>query len=873
MLARGVDLAVITETWLSEFAISSAELSCEGRYAVFRKDRSSRGGGVAILLNADVPHADVTIEHLSSEVVACDILLGDRVCRLIAAYFSPTGLASALVENMKRLVDDLEKLMNVDLTTIITGDLNQPRIDWEHFQRPMGHYDLSKEEILLDFCVNYGLRQLVTEATRTTQATSSILDVVLCNDDSVPEVAIQPSPIRTDHSLLCFSIDTNVPANVETKGTCLNYEAADYQAMMATLDSINWYAFYQYCTGVDEMYQRLIRCLHTLIDRFVPNKKVPCNLISKHLLRLCSAVINPRNEKHRLYLQAQIDKTVRRQRIIQERAILSQSNRRSIYSYIKKRIVVKDSLAALRRADGSLATDDFEKAELLKKYFEASYPSYEETVARKLDEMPEMCRGPLQHVVERVDFSPQNILKHLRRIKCTTSDTPDKLPSVFLKKLGMSLCVPLSLLFERCFNDASLPDIFRTAIIYPVHKKGAKVDPANKRPLSLTVVACKIMESIICEAIYENANSQGLISSVQFAYRPGFNTTLHLLDAQFEWAQYHNASHPFDVIFFDFKSAFEGVTHAKLLSMLHSFGIGSKIIALIKEFLRERTFCVRVNKQYSTMGRATSGCPQGTVFGPLMFILYINSVAYILPPTVSVKVYADDIKIYGPVSSSEEQSTMHQALERFTAWADGLDLALSTHKCAVLHFGKNNPNQIYYMKGQKLNPTTVVKDLGVLTSSTFKYSEHITNVALNASRRANWILRAFIVNDPGLYIKLFSVYVRPILTYASPVWRPGLKKDQQHLDKIVKHFIQRVARKCDCDINALDNLSISAAFDAQDRCVFKAIESKHPTIMSKMFYIVESSTRSTRNVIPNFIAKKRCINDLFTWRLSRDLRM
>ena len=311
-----------------------------------------------------------------------------------------------------------------------------------------------------------------------------------------------------------------------------------------------------------------------------------------------------------------------------------------------------------------------------------------------------------------------------------------------------------------------MPDLFRCAIVCPVHKKGKRCDPQNKRPVSLTVVASKLLESVLCTAIYENANRQGLLHDAQYAYRPGLSATLQLIDTQFEWARLMKDGKCFDAIYFDFKSAFETVTHHKLIELLPSYGVGPRLVAWIADYLSRRTFRVRVNSSLSRERCVSSGCPQGTCIGPLMFLLYIDSIKLIVPPDLGMRVYADDVKFFRQVDTGEQNRSFEETLVRFEKWCSNLDLKLSVGKCVVLHFGQRNQKHTYYINGQALTAVSDVKDLGVFTSTNLRYSAHTIDVVRRTSIRANHILRSFIIKSPSLYITLFRIYTMPILLYS-----------------------------------------------------------------------------------------------------------
>jgi len=405
-------------------------------------------------------------------------------------------------------------------------------------------------------------------------------------------------------------------------------------------------------------------------------------------------------------------------------------------------------------------------------------------------------------------------------------------------------------------------------VVHPVHKKGMKNDPANKRPVSLTSVACKLFESCIVQAIYDNANAQDLISGQQFAYRPGLSTVLQLLDSQNDWASLTNYRSPFDVIYFDFKSAFESVTHTKLLNVLPSYGIGSKVLGWIAAFLRNRTFSVKVNDALSSSSFVSSGCPQGTLLGCLMYILYTDSLKFVFPPEISVKVYADDVKIYTSVKDDADRIRLQRALDRFIDWSDSLDLCLSIGKCAVVHFGHGNPCFQYALRDAQIATSSIVKDLGVYITSDFKFTEHCRQTALKANRMCNFILRSFVLDKADVYFKLFDTYVMPLLTYACPVWHPKLKKDLELLERIQSRFTRRVCFRSNVCIEDIDRPKIIDIFKHHDANILKRLLND-VRFTDRFFEVRVTITRREVNLVPKAIARSELINNLFAWRVAR----
>lgn len=249
MIARKIDLAFITESWLSPNTATDAELSCNNRFQVFRCDRGTRGGGVLVLARETLKCVPVHCELINDiELVALDLVWKTGVCRYICVCFTPTSATEYLVQKMTSLCETLEKLCEEDTSTCIVGDFNLPSIDWKHVTCPGKMGTVMKESLFLDLCMKMGFVQLVEKPTR--QASSNIRDLVLSNDDTVSNVCVVDAPLKTDHSCVCFTVGL-MQDPTENEGesaesdpgrrtvTDFDYKRGDYEMIKLNLSLTN----------------------------------------------------------------------------------------------------------------------------------------------------------------------------------------------------------------------------------------------------------------------------------------------------------------------------------------------------------------------------------------------------------------------------------------------------------------------------------------------------------------------------------------------------------------------------------------------------------------------------------------------------------
>ena len=224
-----------------------------------------------------------------------------------------------------------------------------------------------------------------------------------------------------------------------------------------------------------------------------------------------------------------------------------------------------------------------------------------------------------------------------------------------------------------------------------------------------------------------------------------------------------------DIFYLDFQKAFDTVPHYRLIEKLRSFGVCNKLLNVIADFLSNRTFKVLVGNACSDNHNVTSGIPQGSVLGPLLFVLYIND----LPDNIlnSVSLFADDLKMYG---SSAMKDTLQADLDHLSSWEATWLLKFNTkdNKCKVLHVGAKNPHNKYFLDGTELPEIESEKDLGVLVSQNWNWNPHISSIVKKANSSSAWVLRTIITRSPEVMLTIYKTMIRPNLEYCVQLWSP-----------------------------------------------------------------------------------------------------
>ena len=322
------------------------------------------------------------------------------------------------------------------------------------------------------------------------------------------------------------------------------------------------------------------------------------------------------------------------------------------YGYMRKLQTVKDIVTALKKENGDLTITDQEAADELASYFQKMFTKENEDGIQT--EAEDLDSGWLDTCI---DFSPKSVLKKLEQLPTDKTPGPDGLHPMLLRMTAASIAEPLSLIFQRSFATGLVPSDWKVADIVPIFKKGARDDPANYRPVSLTSVPCKVMESLIKDGLKVFLEKKGTITSYQHGFMQGRSCLTNLLETLESWTQALDEEFGIDVLYLDYRKAFDSVPHKRLLEKLKTYGLRGNLLQWIQSFLEARLMRVGIRGSFSEWIKVLSGVPQGSVLGLLLFLLFVND----LPDWIknSMRMFADDVKIWNVIRSQTDSESLH----------------------------------------------------------------------------------------------------------------------------------------------------------------------------------------------------------------------
>ena len=475
-------------------------------------------------------------------------------------------------------------------------------------------------------------------------------------------------------------------------------------------------------------------------------------------------------------------------------------NPKKFWQFVKSKTCSSSGVADIKVNDGSstrIVTSSLEKAELFSDYFASIYTAEPDGT---FDKMPQVLPVNLQ---PRLEIDEAIVAKKLSLLKVDKSPGPDNIHPKVLFECRGSIVSYLTKLFNRSLCQSTVPDEWKTSLVTVLHKKDRKDCVENYRPVSLTCITCKLTESIICDYLMEYLLSYNAISNMQYGFISNRSVMLQLLRVLDDWSRALDAGHQVDVIYTDFEKAFDKVPHKRLLSKLCAYGVNEELIKWIESFLVSRFQRVRINGELSKAQPVLSGIPQGSVLGPILFIIYINDLPDMCSTLCNTYLFADDAKLYKCICNQQDAECLNVGFESMLQWSQTWLMKLNLNKCKVLSLCNNKKNIIKYDYGSNLHASSFmtlgrvesIKDLGVVVDSELQFMSHAHEKINLAYRMLGVIKRNFLNIGTDLFIILYKSFVRCHLEYANSVWNPykigivhDLEKVQKRATKSIKGF-------------------------------------------------------------------------------------
>jgi hypothetical protein len=822
------DVIILTETWLSKEHLDN-EIFPDNFYKVYRRDRSKRshppdpnnpskfrtnGGGVLIAVRTGVEVENDKVDISSKAEMLSVSLKANNTSYCISVCYRVGTLGIANLNEIERHLRNVASRRKFKAHYVV-GDFNLPEINWAEGQSTT---ELGRN--FIDLFNDLGLVQMITQPTHEK---GKILDLLLSNLVGAVDniVVMEKNDIcSSDHFGITFSIKMKFRYKVE-KRKMYNYKRANWEGLNNDLKSVRWD---QHINGDAETGWRRFK-----------------NIL-RHYMNIHIPTITIKNKGQPPWFDSDTyQMCLKKERLHQKFKETGSADDYKQYSECRKEFkkLVSEKMV-------SNFNDDDDPALISKKFWShvkstsksSRIPgtvNYQGRFRNNAKDQAEMFNGFFEeqfsdtsnyniHIdysndaVNDIEFSTSRIRNILKKLNVHKSPGPDSIHGKVLKNCRESIAYPLACIFKISYNIGQIPEEWKLANVVPIHKKGPKASVENYRPISLTSLVMKVFEKIVRDELL--AKCQHKINDTQHGFLPQKSCTTQMLNFTDSLVLSINDDVRSDVIYFDFAKAFDSVNHDIILQKLKlEFSIDGTLLKFLLNYLCGRKQRVIIGGSQSGLKDVKSGVPQGSILGPLLFVLFINDMSECISEGTNIALYADDTKIWRRICSWKDHEILQADIDSLFAWAERNKMRFHPKKCKVVIVTSRAiescvwsvfPFQSFYyaLNGIDLDVVESEKDLGVLVTSKIDWEENTLALCTKASSRLGLMKRTLhFVGDRKQKRAFYLSLVRSLFEHCSVVWRPTTSQMMQRVDGIQRRAVKWILGEQDHHYSDVEYLS------------------------------------------------------------------
>ncbi len=783
------DVIGLSETWLNE-NIKDDNLKLEGFNGPYRRDRPDGWGGVAIYTRKELnckPRPDLYIPDL--EGIWCEIR-HNKLKFLVSCIYRPPNSRRDYWDKIKDSIEGA-KLSSPGTNIVLMGDLN---------------CDINKGPNQLNNIMNnFNLTQLIKDHTHVTKTSRTLIDIIACTCPAdVKSSGTVPSSL-SDHNGIYACIGKYYGRNKSYKREIWLFDKANWDEINTDINNGDWSDVTENadintaCNNLTNKYLKILK-------KHIPNKTVTIRSRDKPWMKnIIRKAQRRRNRAYKSFKRSNTEEDWQEYTHARNRCNEEVSNAKKEYEAdLALKLLnndandnklwwktVKyfngdnsndsDSKSPLMENDKCI-TDDLEKAELFNEYF-VKQSTIEET-----EEECEKLKSPIipENTLNEIQIDEQTVKDILKNLKPNKASGPDRINPRTLKKTAEALSPILVKFFNKCLEMEQFPDKWKLANIIPIHKKGSHDQVGNFRPISLLSCLGKVFERCVAKYLLNFFKDHKIISRAQAAYiGEGSSTITQLIEIYHQIMKNLDEGKDVHFVFCDASKAFDRVWHKGLLYKLEQCGVTGKMHNWFSNYLSNRQQRVVVNGSESKYKSITAGVPQGSILGPIMFLIYIND----LPEGLisNVKLYADDTSLFVSEKNPENATReLAEDLNRISEWSTKWKVKMNPDKTERLVISRKRHLHVtdLRMDDQTVKNVSEHKHLGLTIQSNGKWSSHIKETIAKAQRKVD-ILRSLMYKlDRPTLEKMYISFIRPILEYGNIIWANCQEHEKKEIEDV-----------------------------------------------------------------------------------------
>uniref|UniRef100_A0A8C6LAH3 Reverse transcriptase domain-containing protein n=1 Tax=Nothobranchius furzeri TaxID=105023 RepID=A0A8C6LAH3_NOTFU len=802
----------ISETWLQEGRISMFQI--EG-YNMFSTSRDcKKGGGVALYIDKNfqsrlVGDMTLVMDNIM-ECVSVEIQIEKSKNVLVSCMYRKPG--SCVEMFMEKIVDMYDDIINRKMC-FVCGDFN---IDLLNPQMQNANTEF------INSMFSLGLYPLITRPTRITKTSATLIDNIFTN---ILEYDVLSGLVITDMSdhLPVFTVVQRTTVTTQSESVVVtrlkNQEAVN--SFKTDLMEQNWEEVY--VEDVNMAYGKFLNIITSLYEKNCPllykvdkNKYAKKPWITKGIQKAC----RKKNKLYKDFLKKRTEEAEQNYKIYKNKLIsIMRSSKRNYYSKLLEgnKSNIKNTWRILndviKKGSGTNSLPNIfltkdnqeiyqskEIANEFNKYFTEIGPDLAKDISNtKLDADAVSKITNLDKTIFIQGTNENEVITVVKTFKSKKSADLHGFDMSVVKEIIEIIAKPLTHICNQSLQSGRFPERMKVAKVIPIYKAGDKHDFSNYRPISILSQFSKILETIFHKRLYDFIEHHDILSEQQYGFRRDRTTSLAIVDLVEKISDAIDNKQYAVGVFLDLTKAFDTVNHDLLIKKLCRYGIRGVAYDWIKSYLENRLQYVHINNTDSQLLTVTTGIPQGSVLGPLLFILYINDIC-LVSKTLHFILFADDTNV---LSFGKDLITLMDKVEKelnaLKCWFNLNKLTLNLNKTKFIIFTNR---AITVDTNLKINNTEIeraneIKFLGVTIEKKLSWKPHIDSIKakLSKSLAVLYKVKEFL-DEKALYLLYCSLFL-PYFMYCVEVWGNTYETHLKPLFIIQKRAI-RLVNKAAC---------------------------------------------------------------------------
>ena len=806
MAANHAQLVAVTETWLTD-AVFDGEIlpSC---YSIHRRDRSDtdperRGGGVLLAVHASLPSERRRNLEPSCEVIVCALSpKGTAPVAVVLCYRPPNSDLNVFNEHIEQCLFNVSCEFSV---ICMLGDFNIPNINWCN---PINVNGFNAASNFIQLMHSFALTPVNFIPSNIH---GNVLDLIFSNtNDFIFDLTGSSNEFPSDHAVLYFKMRLYHATNCMPPRVIYNYKLCDHNAFVRQIHSTSLHDIFSRCSNVNEMWSRWSDVVSSAVENSVPKVTLVNSEEPPWFDGEVRHSLNRKKTAHRKAKRTNTDLSWTQYRLIRNStkslirskynhyinslAVSCKNNPKRFWSYFKQKTSSKSTPTSVR--NDTIETDNpTTKARIFNEYFVSVFNT------STLDPPPTTPSAHVPTVPDPV-FNIENIAQVLTQLNPNKACAPDDISPVILKKFTHLLSPSLTVLFNASIVTHTVPSDWKKSNIVPVFKKGDKQSVNNYRPISLLCTVSKVLERCIFNHLYPFVDD--LLHPLQHGFIKGRSCVTQLLKVYHSIGSVLDKGGQIDIVFLDFSKAFDCISHDLLLYKLkHFYGLDGSLLMWIQNYLTDRSQRVLIDGKCSDWLPVTSGVPQGSILGPLLFLLFINDLPSIAS-NCTTALFADDSKCFREINDFNDCILLQNDLDRMFEWSQSWNMNFNPMKCKVLTITRRCQKLCfnYSLDGTSLEHVGTFTDLGVVVDEKLSFNSHIEQLITKCNKMCGFIKRSLGFTAPS-HVK-FRLYLLTLclslLDYCSQVWSPQNATYAKKIESVQRAMSKYV-------LNSYDDLS------------------------------------------------------------------